>query len=143
MAYNDAHEQITYFIYQYQEYLSRNGGILPPSVVDDMNQDVNLMNFASTDAGVFLMEIRSTKRPLVFSVPEKNVEPQKSPGSMGPRRQDVAFDSKEKAPLKKTFTYKILVSKAKQMAKPYEADDQNIQKLRFPSLTRHQRKDDT
>lgn len=75
LAYNDVHEQVTCPIYQYQEYLSRSGGIPPLDVADDMNQDVNLMNFTPMDVGVFAVEIRSAKRPLIFGILDKKVKP--------------------------------------------------------------------
>lgn len=68
LACNDAHEQMTCPVYQYQEYLSRNGGIPPPEVADDINQDVNLVNFAPVDIGVFAVETRSGKKPLVSGI---------------------------------------------------------------------------
>lgn len=140
LACNDAHEQITCPIYQYQEYLLRSGGIPPPGLADDINQDVNLMNFTPTDVGVFAIEIRSEKRPLVFGISKRKVEFQESFDLVIPKKQDAISGSKEKTLEKKTVTQKFLVPKTKPMPK---ASDQNLRKLRFPSLTKHQRKDDT
>ena len=86
LAYNDGHEQTTCPIYQYQEYLSRSGGIDPPDVADHMNQNVNMMNFASTNVSIFAVEIRLAKRPLISNLLEKNVEPLKNPSSMVPKK---------------------------------------------------------
>lgn len=134
LACNDAHEQKTCLVYQYQEYLSRSGGIPLPGVVDDMNQDVNLMNFAPADIGVFTVETRSGKRPIVFGIPKRKVEFQKSFDSVIPKKQDAVFSSKEKTLEKEMVTQKFLILETKSMPK---ANDQNIQKLRFPSLTKH------
>lgn len=100
LACNDAHEQTTCLVYQYQEYLSRSNGIPPPSVADDISQNVNMMNFTSVDIGVFTIETRFVKRLHVSCLSNKKVEPPKNHDQIAPKKLDATSSSTNKAPLK-------------------------------------------
>jgi len=102
-----------------------------------------MMNFAPVDIGVFVVETRSVKRSHVSGTTDRRVELPKSQNPVAPKRSDVAYGLRDKTTLKGMISHKLLAPKAEQASKVADIGDQVIQKLRFPSLTRHQRKDDT
>lgn len=85
-----------------------------------------MMNFAPTDVGVFIVETRITKRPHVFNLSDKRVEPPNNHNPMASKKLDVASSSTNKAPLKEAVSHKFLVLKVKQTPKVTEANDQMI-----------------
>jgi len=101
------------------------------------------MKFAPVDIGVFMIETRSAKRPYVSRTTDKRDELPKIQNIVAPKRSDVASGSMDKTTLKGMIPHKLLTPEVEKSPKVAEISNQAIWKLRFPSLTRHQRKDDT
>lgn len=91
-----------------------------------MNYNVNMMNFVPIDIGVFVVEIRSAKRPYVSRTVDRRVELPKSSNSADPKKPDIVPGLIDKTILKSTISHKLLAPKAKQTPRVMKTSDQAI-----------------